>query len=93
MVFRALSRNVWDYISLLLLIFNYLAFSSSLAEILNLCLANFVDGLFLRQAKDVMKAVKKRLQHRNPRIQLLCLTVFIYLFFVFFLGGKGGKAP
>ncbi|XP_023539617.1 TOM1-like protein 6 [Cucurbita pepo subsp. pepo] len=27
------------------------------------------------QAKDVMKAVKKRLQHRNPRIQLLCLTL------------------
>ncbi|KAJ4841472.1 hypothetical protein Tsubulata_015693 [Turnera subulata] len=27
------------------------------------------------QAKDVVKAVKKRIQHRNPRVQLLALTL------------------
>lgn len=29
-----------------------------------------------RLAKDVVKAVKKRLQHRKPKVQLLALTVF-----------------
>lgn len=29
----------------------------------------------LRQAKDVVKALKKRLQHKSPRVQQLALTV------------------
>ena len=29
-----------------------------------------------RLAKDVVKAVKKRLQHKKPKVQLLALTVF-----------------
>lgn len=40
----------------------------------------------LRQAKDVVKALKKRLQHKSPRVQQLALTVLKLGTFAFFFG-------
>lgn len=60
-------------------IFHVFSFLFLLLKFGTYCLANFVYGLFLRQAKDVMKAVKRRLQHRSPKVQLLSLTVIFSL--------------
>lgn len=38
-----------------------------------------------RQAKDVVRGIKKRINSRNPRVQLLALTVSSFLFVEYIL--------
>lgn len=45
----------------------------------------FIVGWFTRQVKDVIKAVKKRLGNKTPKVQLLALTVRVKLYKFFLL--------